>query len=81
MGALAVVRYGHNSFTVHAGAVNRPLGGKSTLGLPFSRRERRALASALSNHVRVIATVYGVIVNPEGAIQRKSAGRSLVIRG
>jgi kumamolisin len=81
MGALAVVRYGHNSFTVHSGAVNRPLGGKSTLGLPFSRRERRALASALSNHVRVIATVYGVIVNPEGAIQRKSAGRSLVIRG
>jgi hypothetical protein len=81
MGALATVRYGHNSFTLHAGPVNRPFGGGSTIELPFTGGQHHALASAISNHVRIIATVYGVLVNPAGAIQRKTAGRSLIIRG
>jgi kumamolisin len=81
MGALATVRYGHNSFSVHAGPVNRPFGGGSTIELPFSGGQRHALAGASSNHVRIIATVYGLIVTPDGAIQRQTAGRSLSIRG
>jgi hypothetical protein len=81
MGALATVRYGHNSLTLHAAPVNRPFGGGSTIELPFTGAQRHALAGAISNHIRIIATVYGLIVTPDGAIQRQTAGRSLSIRG
>jgi hypothetical protein len=78
---LATVRYGRNSLTLHAGPVNRPFGGRSTIELPFTGGQRHALASALSNHVRIIATVYGLIVTPDGSVQRQTAGRSVSIRG
>jgi hypothetical protein len=81
MGAFGNVHYGHHSFTVRAGAVNRPSGGAKTIELRLSAGQRHALAGALSNHVRTIATVYGVIVDPEGAIQRQTAGKSLAISG
>jgi subtilase family serine protease len=79
MAAFAKVQIGRKSFLVDSSIVNRPHGGRRTLALRFSASQRRAIASALEQEREIVATVYGVIVDPEGNIQRQTAGRRLGI--
>ena len=80
MAAFAKVQIGRRSFLVDSPIVNRPHGGRRTLVLRFSTSLRRAIATALADRRKIVATVYGVIVDPEGNIQRQTAGRREAIR-
>lgn len=81
MAAFTKVQLGRRSFTVDSAIVNRPHGGRKTLALHFSKNQRRTIASALAAHTRIVATVYGVITDPQGVIQRQTGGRHLRISG
>jgi subtilase family serine protease len=80
MAAFAKVQIGRSSFLVDSPIVNRPHGGRRTLALHFSVSQRRAIASALAHDRRIVATIYAAIVDPEGNIQRQTAGRRADIR-
>ncbi|MEA2197799.1 MAG: hypothetical protein QOJ25_1850, partial [Solirubrobacteraceae bacterium] len=45
----------------------------------FSTGEMRKLRSALSSHRRIVATLYGALIDELGSIEHDTAGKKLVV--
>jgi subtilase family serine protease len=54
--------------------------GAKTLELKFSKGQLRRLRGALSHREKITATVFGVILDPGGNIERATRGKTLRIR-
>jgi subtilase family serine protease len=89
MGAFADVGIGRSPpFEVDSNVFRLRAKGNETIALRFSAAQLRRLRSALARHVRVAATVHGVLFDPTvyavlpdsgGSIQRQTGAKSLRI--
>jgi len=80
--AYARVQIGRRSpFEVDSRIYNLPSGGRKTIGIGLSARQRSAIRSALHGHQTVTATIYGVLVDRLGTIEASTRGQRLAIRG
>jgi subtilase family serine protease len=91
MGAYAEVAIGRaKPFEVLSRVYRMRSNGRRTVGLHFSGRQLRRLSSALAAGKAIFATVHGVVfdrtvydvlADPAGAIQKRTGGRTLAITG
>ena len=76
--AVAVARA--KSFEVFSDVALLKQKGRKTLQLKFSSRQLRQLRGALSRREKITATVFGVILDPGGNIERATRGTKLRIK-
>jgi hypothetical protein len=91
MGAYADVTIGHASpFEVDSRVFTLPAAGSQTISIKFSSKQLRRLRSGRAAHKRIRATIHGVLIDPVvygvlpitgAAIQQRTGGKSLPIRG
>jgi subtilase family serine protease len=91
MGAYAEVTIGHaRPFEVDSHVFTLAAAGSETISLPFSGKQLRKLRAGRSSHKRIRAIVravmidpvtYGVLPRAGGAVEQRTAGKSLTIRG
>jgi subtilase family serine protease len=55
--------------------------GHKTIGLALPGNDVRKLSSGLEHHARIIAVLHGVIVDPDGNVEKQTPGQRLPIRG
>jgi len=55
--------------------------GNRTIALRFSGAQRSRLRSGLTAHKRIVATIYGEILDAGGNIEKRTAGQRLTITG
>ena len=81
IGAVAEVKVGRSkSFVVVSKLFHRRSRGRERIALKFSKGQLRTLRSALAQHRKIVATVYGARIDALGAIQHQTAGHKLLIR-
>jgi len=83
MGAYARIQLGGSPrmLTAYSTAYELISRRRRTIQIPLGSALRSAIASALARHERVVATIYGAIIDVSGQIERRTAGRRLVISG
>ncbi len=82
IGAFAQVKIGGSKpFTVSSRLFQRKSPGRKTLAVKFSGKEQRSLRSALSNHRKITATVYGALIDQLGDIENNTPGKQLRVTG
>ncbi|MGH2908528.1 MAG: S53 family peptidase, partial [Solirubrobacteraceae bacterium] len=83
MGAFAHIQIGHASkpLTAYSTAYELISRRRRTIDIPLGGSTRNAISTALLRHERVVATIRGALIDVNGAIERQTAGRQLVIRG
>jgi hypothetical protein len=80
IGAFAKVAIGRSKpFSIQSKLFHRRTRGRDTIPVKFSNKEMRNLRSALSQHKRIVATLYGALIDQLGAIEQNTAGERLVV--
>ncbi|HWC85798.1 MAG TPA: S53 family peptidase [Solirubrobacteraceae bacterium] len=80
IGAFARVKIGSSKpFTVQSRLFRRSSSGQRTLPINFSGAELKQLRSGLSHRKRVVATLYGALIDQLGAIEQDTPGKNLVV--
>jgi hypothetical protein len=80
IGAFAKIAIGRSKpFTVQSKLFHRGSKGAKTIPVEFSSKEMRTLRSALSQHKRIVATLYGALIDQLGAIEQDTPGKKLVV--
>lgn len=79
IGAYTTVRIGGSTFLAESKLVNEPAPGRTSIDVKFSSSQLRKLRSALRGHRKIVATVYGVLIDSLGEIQHHTAGKELRI--
>jgi kumamolisin len=80
MGAYTKIRIGSGKAIVQASnAYLLRRGGSRTIRIPFERAVLRKLRAAVDAHRRIVATVYGAVIDPSGNVERQSRARTLRI--
>jgi hypothetical protein len=78
IGAFTSVKIGTSkSFTVESKLFHRTSKGRKTIPVKFSGKTLRMLRSALANHRKVVATVYGALIDALGDIEHNTPGKKL----
>jgi hypothetical protein len=83
MGAYAQVRIGRTRpFKIASRVYTLARAGAKTIPLPFARGQLRAVRSALTRRVRVVATVFGVVFGGSTGkrIVESSPSKQFVVR-
>jgi hypothetical protein len=82
MAAAARVRLaGSGSFEADSSVYRLRAKGARTIAIHFSAAQLQRLRSALAAHKPITATVYGVILDAGGNVERRTGGRVLAIGG
>jgi hypothetical protein len=83
VGAYARIQLGQsgNRLTQYSSVYLLKKRSHKTIRIALDKKTLAKLRSALRGHVRITATIYGAVVDPSGNIERRSAGRTLVITG
>ena len=80
IGAFAVVTIGKKtSFTTTSKAYGQRSKGRKAIPVKFSKAQQRTLRSAAAHHRKIVATVYGVLIDTLGEIQNHTRGQKLAI--
>jgi subtilase family serine protease len=80
IGAFAKVAIGRSKpFSIQSKLFHRRAKGRDTIPVKFSSKEMRNLRSALAQHKRIVATLYGALIDQLGAIEQNTAGQRLVV--
>jgi kumamolisin len=80
IGAFAHVKIGRSKpFSVQSKLFQRQASGRTKIPVKFSAGELRKLRSALTHHRRIVATVYGALIDQLGAIEQNTKGKNLVV--
>jgi hypothetical protein len=81
LAAYAKVKLGRaRPFNAYSTVVLLKKKGRRTLELKFSGSQLRKLRAALAHRDRITATVYGVILDPGGNVERATPGQTLKIK-
>jgi subtilase family serine protease len=81
IGAFASVKIGKSKpYTVESKLFHRKSKGSTTIPVKFSSKELRTLRSALTDHKKVVATVYGALIDSLGDIEQNTGGKKLTIK-
>jgi hypothetical protein len=83
MGAYATIQLGksRNRLSQYSGVYLLKKRSHKTIRIALDKKTLATLRAALRGHERLTATIYGAVVDPSGNIERRSAGRTLVITG
>ena len=80
IGAFAHVKIGNaKPFTVQSKLFRRSSKGQKTIPVRFSGAQMSKLRSALAHHRRIVATVYGALIDQLGAIEQDTGGQRIVV--
>ena len=83
MGAYAKVTIGHSGkpITIYSQPYQLIRRHSRTIRIGLDAAVRSQLHAALTKHERVTATLYGAIIDASGAVERRTAGKTLRITG
>jgi kumamolisin len=83
MGAFARIEIGRSPrlITDHSDAYLLKSAVAKTIKIPFAKADLTRLRAALASHDPINATIYGVILDPSGNVDRSTAGLRLRITG
>lgn len=83
MGAYARIAIGHSRkvTTRYSGVSLLKKGGHKTVRIGLDRKTVSRLRSALAHHQKVVATIFGAILDPSGNIVSRTVGRELRVKG
>jgi kumamolisin len=80
IGAFANVKVGKSKpYTVESKLFHRKSKGRKTIPVKLSSKELRTLRSALADHKKVVATLYGAQIDSLGDIEHNTAGKKLTV--
>lgn len=83
VGAYARITVGHSrkATTRYSGVSLLKKGGHKTVKIGLDKKTVRKLRSALAHHQKVIATIFGAILDPSGNIVSRTGGKELRVKG
>jgi kumamolisin len=80
IGAFAEVKIGRaKPFQVQSRLIHPTAPARVTVPLHFSKRELSKLQTALAQHKKIVATVYGALIDSLGAIEQNTKAKKLVV--